>query len=496
MTPAVSKPTKVDLLDMQRDIGLDEIDPKGLEMIQKLVPLEFSLDKRGNISSTYLSRTVLVDNEHSGSIKDGEMWICRLKSGTSYYYAVPIAPVDERFLAIVMREDHCKEFMNHIFDNKKGIKPKYAPLLESVMDEITKSTMNELKATNAELTKTQNSALQKQQMIETLNERQSRMEANWKEEKEKLDAQINTLKESTNIEGSKEDKKQIEALLKENLQLKKDKTMLEKKVEEANGTNKSLKQSYEESLAKADEDVKIANKQREAVAESKQKMMDEYEARIKELESKQVSPVDPEEIDNLNAFIEDLQIKLDSLNKQNQQLLDDYTSEKSRADMLAKALDESGLISNNSSKTLEALQKERKALMGKISEKEGQITSLSEEIDRLRGEIQRLNAEGPKTRQVPIEEEKPAKTWINPAFRVKRVGGDAIESDWFTEDRYSVMMKLEGNQLLIRPDPRGYVSCKDYVLHIANLESIVPFTKSKSLTVLQNENEEEILVSL
>ena len=506
-----------DLLEMQKQYNLNEVDLQTLTEVTKLVPLEFNTDKKGNVCSKYQGQTVLIDNEHSGTISAGEMWVVKLKSGTSYYYAVPKFEVDSAFMAQVLYKDHCDKFIERIFDPKKGIKPKYLPALKEVMGEATLKLTEDLAATRKELDAVKDSTsrleAQKKQAVDKL----ATKEKAFNEEKQKLKAQIDDLKKEYNVEGSKEDRRQIDALRQQVLDLKKDNASLQLQLEEAQGTNKSLKQSYEESLLKAKNDVQTANDQRDAVAKSKSQTVQELEDKIKNLE-KQIAErssddKDKEQIENLNEMIDQLQAQLVNAKAENAQLLRDYTAVNAHGAVLEKKVAEmdktifdlnmkaSTPDPNNDTgleQTIAAMQTERKVLMEELQKAKDLNSALDSANDKLREEITQLTEKLESVGGVVdfTDSGPSAKVMVKPTFRVKRVGQDMIESDWFTEERYSVLTRGDGKQLLITPDENGHVACKDYVLEIYKLNSIVPFTKNKPLEVMMDPETNEILVTL
>ena len=430
------------------------------------------------------------------------MWIVKLKSGTSYYYAVPKYPVDSEFMAALLREDHCKEFIEYIFDPKKGIKPKFLPSIKTVMDEITIQLTSDLAETRKELDAVAEARKHSDAQLKQTVEKLKVKEKTFAEEKEKLKQQISEIKEQVNIEGAKEDKRQIDALRQENLQLKKDNAALSTKLDEAEGTNRSLKMSYEESLKKAEEDVKTANDQKDAVAKAKKAAVDEYEAKIKqmseEIEGQKLNKVNSEQIANLNEFIDQLQAKLSNSEAECSQLLTDFTKAEAHSKELEQKLKQME-GSKADEETLAAMQEDRKALKKQLKESNERAALLESANDKLREEIDALTKRL-ETAGTPVDftnDDPTSKVWTKLPFRVKRVGPLQIESDWFTENRYSVSTTVGGNKLIITPsEERGMVACKDYVLEIYNLDAMVPYTKNKPLDVVYNQENNEIMVTL
>ena len=524
---------KANLLDLQKTYGLDEIEPAALSEIRKLVPLEFNTDKRGNLSSRYQETTVLIDNEHTGIIEPGEMWVVYLKTGTSYYYAVPRYKVDEQFIAAVLAEDHCQTFMDRIFDVKKGIKPRYEPSLKAVMDVMTREALERLAASETERKDAADRVAHLEKQLKTTVDKNTVLQKKHEDEVANLKAEVKELKKAAPSETAKEDRRQLDSARRECVSLRRQVSELEIKVKEAEGTNSSLKKSYEESLAKADEDVRTANAQRDAVAESKQRMADDYEARIKELlqaANNVTKNAVKEQVSNPNEMIDQLQVDLANEKANFNNLMHDYSElqklcaqvEKERDELLesSKKSEKKDKVSHADQETIRALQEERKALMDRIGTLEKQASEKSQEssveaekrVRELEAENQILDRANDKLREeivilngrlesagCEVDFSSPAKdtrSWSKPSFRVKRVSEIALESDWFTEPRYNVLRSMTGNQLLIMPDEHGYVSCRDYTLEIAGLDRIVDFTRNMTLEVVQDPDNDEILVTL
>lgn len=544
----MSAAKKTNLLDLQKTYNIGEVEPSALADIKKLVPLEFNTDKRGNLSSKYQETTVLIDNEHTGIIEPGEMWVVALKTGTSYYYAVPKYKVDEQFIATVLKEDHCQMFIDRIFDPKKGIKPRYEQSLKAVLDIISKETLERLAKAESAGRETRDRADKLEKQLKGTIEKNIALQKKYDEDVANLKEENKELKKNSASEAAKEDRRQLDAAQRECVDLRKTVSELEIKVKEAEGTNISLKKSYEESLAKADEDVKTANAQRDAVAEAKQKMADEYDAKIRNYESRiddyearvqelidagntATKTAVKEQVSNLNEMIDQLQVDLANERANFDKLMYDYTALQAHSNQVEKQLEdleESSKEAEKQSKksmadqdTIKALQDERKILQGRVKALEEYIneqaqkkdtSSDSKKVQALETENQLLIKANDHLREeiaaltqqlqnVGCEvdfssPDKDVKTWNKPAFRVKRVSKTALESDWFTAPRYNVLRSMTGNKLLIMPDEYGYVSCKDYTLEIAGLDKLAAFSKSKTLEVVQDPDSEEILVTL
>jgi len=373
------------------------------------------------------------------------------------------------------------------------------------MEASTQGLLEELAKTGTELrAMTESKERMESQLMDSIAKIKTNQKA-WEEEKKNLENQIKELKSSAKSEESKEQKMQMELLRKENIELKKANLELEENLKGQISANKTLKESYEESLQKADESVKTAKSQRDAVAKAREKSIAEYEEQIRNLnaqiDSISTGKAEKEQIKNLNEFIDQLQADLGNVQCENKQLLLDYSREKAHAEALEAKISKAEWKSKASSKddeTLAAMQAERKIMQESIKEKETENDGLRKANDELRKEIAEMisKMETSGIRDEPNAINIKSKNWVKPSFRVKRVSKEGIESDMFTAPRYSVLTNKIGKELMIKADDHGLVACKDYILEIVGLDQYQPFTKTKTLDVLQDADSGEILVVL
>lgn len=135
----------------------------------------------------------------------------------------------------------------------------------------------------------------------------------------------------------------------------------------------------------------------------------------------------------------------------------------------------------------ETRREDMRALKKTVSELEARVVELTEalsaterERDDIRGESEGkdclIGSLGDRISELTRSEPQPSAGGPRPAFTVRRDSEATISSDWFTDQRYRVMMSGDTTRLLITPDPEGEVLCEGYALRIPRLATVRPFS--------------------
>lgn len=220
------------------------------------------------------------------------------------------------------------------------------------------------------------------------------------------------------------------------------------------------------------------------------------------------------------------------------------TENKKLKDEMAKLTEANGKLSTELSRTeeqlkskadeLEASTEELKAAAEELKAKENGLTQMAEELKTAGEELDRLKAEidSLKTVQQTVPDDRDQrikeleeqlekvtkesednicllieqlKRYENgsdaaniflklkkaqkPAFSIRRHEPDTLSSDWFTAERYKVVMSGDFNRLLITPDEAGRIKCKDYTLKIPGMGKLHPHVRTYCDVVMDPETE-------
>lgn len=207
-------------------------------------------------------------------------------------------------------------------------------------------------------------------------------------------------------------------------------------------TVKELNEKIQELQAKLDE-----------VKEERNSFRDEREDYKKRFEKKQ------EDLDGANTTIQQLRTENSGLRNENSDLRSDLnearkqktpSSDAVKAEKLAKDVKEL-------EEKLKEAQNEVEDLKTKLGESESRVGELSELLEKSRLE------------PAPVE---PAR---GPVGKVIRSAPEILESDLFSESRYTIWLSRDGHTLKITPDVEGRALCEDRRMTLPRLRLLLPY---------------------
>lgn len=189
------------------------------------------------------------------------------------------------------------------------------------------------------------------------------------------------------------------------------------------------------------------------VKEDRNSIRDERDDYKKRFEKKQ------EDLDNANTAIQQLRSENSGLRNENSDLRSDLnearkqktpSSDSVKAEKLAKYVKEL-------EEKLKDARGEVEDLKSKLGESESRVGELSELLEKGRFE------------PAPVE---PAR---GPAGKVIRSAPEILESDLFTESRYTIWLSRDGHTMRIVPDVEGRALCEDRRITLPRLRILLPY---------------------
>lgn len=219
------------------------------------------------------------------------------------------------------------------------------------------------------------------------------------------------------------------------------------------------------------EEGKVSQKVHEDKVAELEKKIDGLQSKLDEV--KKEKETIREQRDDYKDRFEDKQKDLDAANATIEQLKTDNSKLRGDNSKLQSDLNEARKQKTPSADSVKAekLARDVKNLEDKLRDARNEVEDLKSKLKESESRVRELSELLENSRPEPV----PAEPAREPVGKVIRSAPEILESDLFTESRYTIWLSRDGHTMRIAPDVEGRALCKDRRMTLPRLRLLLPY---------------------